>query len=192
MYRSVLFCSPFTRFVFNLRVFRRENLAEWQGGIVAANHISLLDPPLIGMCMPWELNYLAKSELFKVPILGPLIRYVNAIPIRRGGVDRQAIELVREKLSCGANLMIFPEGSRKWFSARPGIGQLAIGTNNAVLPVRIINSNHWLACIFRLRRMQIIIGEPIGLDVVRSYPDNKEGYRALAEYILQTINELQP
>jgi 1-acyl-sn-glycerol-3-phosphate acyltransferase len=189
-YHAVISLDPIIRLLFNVRIEGSFPVSEWQGGLIASNHISYLDPPIVAFCLPIEIYFLAKSDLFKIPGLGWLIRNLNAIPIRRGSIDRAATESGKAVLQAGNSLLVFPEGSRKSFTAKPGIGQLAIQTSSRIIPVRIENSNHPFACMFRLRKMRVIFGNPIERDIVQQNPDTKDGYRALAEYVLKEINGL--
>jgi 1-acyl-sn-glycerol-3-phosphate acyltransferase len=117
-----------------------------QGGlIVAANHISFWDPPLIACACPRELHFLAKEELFATWGLGGLIRGVNAIPIRRGVADLAGLKRAVEVLQRGGALLMFPEGSRmrdgQLHPARPGVGLLAHQADVSIVPCYISGSN---------------------------------------------------
>jgi len=179
------------RVLFRVRILHYHRAKAWQKGIVASNHISLIDPPVVGFLFRREISFLAKSELFAVPVLGWVIRNLNSIPIRRGAIDRQATETVLKRLAAGGTMLIFPEGSRKNFTAKPGIGKIAIEAQAPVLPVLVRNSDKPLACMLGRRRLTLVVGEPIPLETVAGYPDTKEGYRALSEYILSCINALK-
>jgi 1-acyl-sn-glycerol-3-phosphate acyltransferase len=113
--------------------------------IVAANHISFWDPPLIGSSVTREIHYLAKDELFSTPVLGPLIRSVNAIPIRRGSADLSGLSRAIEALKRGGALLLFPEGGRmrdgELHPARPGLGMLAVSADVPIAPCYISGSN---------------------------------------------------
>ena len=113
--------------------------------IVASNHISFWDPPLIGSAVTRELYFLAKEELFATPILGPLIRSLNSIPIRRGTADLSGIARAVEVLKRGGALLMFPEGGRmrdgELHPARPGVGMMAVQADVAIVPCYISGSN---------------------------------------------------
>ena len=117
-----------------------------EGGLViASNHISFWDPPLIGAAIPRESYFLAKEELFQTPVLGPLIRSVNAIPIRRGAADLQGLTRAIDALRRGAAVLLFPEGSRmrdgELHPARPGVGLMAVNAEVPIAPCFISGSN---------------------------------------------------
>ena len=100
------------RFLLRCDVRGRQNIPPSGGVVVAANHISFWDPPLIGAAVPRELHFLAREDLVSGPVLGPLIRSVNAIPIRRGVADMSGLAQAVDRLKAGAALMMFPEGGR--------------------------------------------------------------------------------
>lgn len=121
------------------------------GLIVASNHISFWDPPLVGCAFPRELHFLAKEELFRTPGLGFVIRKLNAIPIRRGVADLSGLSRALDVLKQNQVLLMFPEGSRmrdaELHPARPGVGMMAVQANVPILPCYISGSNRprrWL------------------------------------------------
>ncbi len=127
------------RFVlFGLLRMKSEGLEHLPRGafILASNHRSNLDPPCIGTAVPGAIWYFAKQELFSRPVLGWLIRRLNAIPVRRGRYDRRAIEGALRVLRTGRPLLLFPEGTRR---KRPGLGRprggVALLARRAGVPV---------------------------------------------------------
>jgi len=135
------------------------------GVIVAANHISFWDPPLIGSAIAREVYFLAKEELFETPVLGPLIRSLNAIPIRRGAADLQGLARASEALKRGGAVLLFPEGSRmrdgELHPARPGVGLLAVQADVPIAPCYISGSNPTPAWVVRRERVRIDFGPPL-------------------------------
>ena len=136
----------------------REHIPRSGGLIVASNHISYFDPPLVGTAAVRELHFLAKEELFRPPVFGSLIRAFNAIPIRRGVADLSGLAKAMEVLRSGQALIVFPEGTRsrdgQLRSARPGVGMLAVGTDALIAPCYISGSNRpggWLTRRSKLR-----------------------------------------
>jgi 1-acyl-sn-glycerol-3-phosphate acyltransferase len=132
--------------------------------IVASNHISFWDPPLVGTAAVRELHFLAKGELFETPVLGPLIRAYNALPIRRGVADLRGLTKAMDVLRAGRALIVFPEGTRardgELHDARPGVGMLAVATDARVVPVYISGSNQPRKWLFRLGRLRVWFGPP--------------------------------
>ena len=99
--------------------------------LLVANTVSVLDPPLIGGMIRRRLSFLAKAELFEVPVLGGLIRRLGAQPLRREGPDAGALRTALRVLKSGGALLVFPEGTRGEEGvlgpAKPGAGMLAVG-----------------------------------------------------------------
>jgi 1-acyl-sn-glycerol-3-phosphate acyltransferase len=182
--------ASFVRNVLKAEIIGEEHLNNWNGGIIASNHISLTDPPFIGSLIPQEIYFLAKKELFDIPLFGMLIRKLNAIPIRRGAIDRKAISIVQTTLQKEGSFVIFPEGSRKNFTAKPGIGKVAIKTQCPILPVYIENSQNFGSLFNKSKKLKIIFGKPISPDEYKDHQDQKSDYRNLAVKILERINKL--
>src|SRR5213594_2355607 len=99
------------RLLFRLEAVGRENIPERGPVLLVSNHSSVLDPPLIGGMSDRQLTYLAKAELFEIPLFGALIRGLNARPIRREGADPGALRTARRVLEEGGALLVFPEGT---------------------------------------------------------------------------------
>jgi len=125
---------------FGLRQFGNEGGALPRGCIVAVNHVSMWDPPLVGSTFHRHpVHTLAKAELFRVWPMGPVLRSIDGIPIRRKGYDANAFDEARQALKKGHNLLIFPEGTRRAIGhpgpVRSGLGILVQATRAPVLPV---------------------------------------------------------
>jgi 1-acyl-sn-glycerol-3-phosphate acyltransferase len=140
----------------------REHVPLEGGLIVASNHISFWDPPLVGAAAKRELHFLAKEELFRTPLLGPLIRAYNAIPIRRGMADLRGLSRAIDVLKGGGALMVFPEGSRmkdgQLHPARPGVGLLAVSGNATIVPAFVSGSNRPRRWMLRRGKVRIWFG----------------------------------
>ncbi len=144
------------------KVEGREHIPREGGVIVASNHVSFWDPPLVGTAAVRELHFLAKEELFRTPVLGPLIRTVNAIPIRRGVADLSGLARAMDVLRAGGALLMFPEGTRvrtgELRHARPGVGMLAVATDSRIVPTYISGSQNPSRWLFRLGRLRVAFG----------------------------------
>ncbi len=173
-----------------MEIIGEENLENWKSGILASNHMSYLDPPLLGSVSTVPIHFVAKKELFQIPVLGYIIRQLNAFPIRRGTIDRKALTHMAGLIEDGESVLIFPEGSRKNFSARPGIGKVAVTTQSPVLPIRIENSNRLLSVIFGKRKLKVFIGKPVQPVQVKDTDNVKDIYREYSKNILNLINSL--
>ena len=132
------------------------------GVVVASNHISFWDPPLIGAAVPRELYFLAREDLLRTPGLGTLIRSVNALPIRRGVMDLSGLSRARGRLEQGGALLMFPEGSRmkdgELHPARPGVGMMAVQADVPIVPCYISGSNRQRQWWYRGARVRLWFG----------------------------------
>ena len=112
--------------------------------LIVANHSSFLDPPLVGGMTPRRLTFLAKAELFRVPVFGALIRRLGSQPVRRDGGDVAALRTAQRVLQDGGALLVFPEGTRGdegvLRPAKPGAALLAMQTGVPVVPAYVRGS----------------------------------------------------
>jgi 1-acyl-sn-glycerol-3-phosphate acyltransferase len=140
----------------------REHVPKAGAVIVASNHISFWDPPLVGTAAIRELHFLAKEELFRTFLLGPLIRSFNAIPIRRGVADLSGLTKAMDVLRAGHALIMFPEGTRnrsgKLQAARPGVGMLAVATDARIVPAYIVGSDRPGKWLLRQTKLRVAFG----------------------------------
>ncbi len=123
-----------------------ENIPKEGAVIIAPNHKSNFDPPVIGVCSPRVVHYMAKEELFKNPIFAAVIRYFGTFPVRRGAIDRSAIRQAVKELKNGQPLGIFPEGTRihgeRIGKFHDGMASLALMTGTPILPVAVMGTEH--------------------------------------------------
>lgn len=141
----------------------RDNVPRTGGLIVASNHVSFQDPPLVGAAAMRELHFLAKEELFRIPVFGAAIRAYNAIPIRRGVADLSGLARAIEVLRGGRALIMFPEGSRmrdgELHRARPGVGMLAVSADCHIVPCYISGSERPMQWLLRRGLLRVWFGE---------------------------------
>lgn len=133
--------------------------------IVACNHRSYLDPPVMGVFVPRQIHYMAKKELFAIPILGAAIRSVGAYPVDREAGGTAAIKRSLEVLRRGGCIGIFPEGTRNMggSEAHQGVALLASLAHAPVLPACIVGG----ADALRLGRIKVAFGAPLALPTDR-------------------------
>ncbi|EGO64917.1 lysophospholipid acyltransferase family protein [Acetonema longum] len=159
-----LFRTTF-QIVFRWQVKGVENIPKNQGVIIAANHISLWDPPVIGCAVPGKVHFMAKQELFKIPVFGWIISRLNAFPVKRGTADRNAIREAINRLRQGNVLGIFPEGTRSkkgtLGAGEPGVALIALKAGVPVVPTAVIGTNQVLRNGKILPRFEVIFGKPI-------------------------------
>jgi len=171
--------------LFRLKAHGVEHIPREGGVLLCSNHISVLDPPTLGIHVPRRLHYMAKSELFKFKPFAALITALGAFPVKRGGVSKEAIRTSLQLLRDGHAILMFPEGTRNSdaSSAKRGAALLAIRSGAPVVPCRIVPG-------YRLfRRTHVIYGQPIDLS---SFGDSVDGdaLDRATELIMQRIRGL--
>ncbi len=175
---SYLLVFPVYRLLFRGRTAGNANVPMEGALVVVANHGSHLDPPLLGHALGRPVAFMAKAELFRVPILGPIIRACGAYPVARGASDREAIRTATDRLLEGWATGVFIDGTRQVNGRvnhpQPGAALLAARAGVPLLPVAIVNSHRamgsgqrWL----RLLPIHIRIGTPIPPPASRRRPD---------------------
>jgi len=165
--------------------------------LLVANHSSLLDPPLIGAACRRPLCYLAKAELFRVPLLGWLIGHLNARPVRRDGGDARALKDALRVLDAGEALLVFPEGTRgeegRLREAKAGAGMLAVMSGAAVVPVYIGGTGRALPrgqVLPRPAKVVVRFGPPLTFKLAPGEA-RKDQYRAAAAEMMRAIGQLK-
>ena len=183
--------SGIVGFLFNIKVVNGDREPDDGGYVVCANHVSATDP--IALCYAFRKNqvfFMAKKELFKVPILAPLIKVMGAFPVDRGGSDvsavKTAISLVNEKKSMG----IFPQGHRyvgvdpRGTKTKNGVALIATKTGADILPCYIWRKKNK----FKLfRRTYVIIGERIPFESLNYNPDASGEYARITDIAFDKI-----
>jgi 1-acyl-sn-glycerol-3-phosphate acyltransferase len=168
------------------KIVGAENIPATGGVIIAPNHMSAADPPLVGSAMRRPLHFMAKKELFDVPVLGVLIRRTNAFPVARGKQDIGAFKTILSLLKSGHPALVFPEGTRSKDGnigrARAGVGMIACMSQMPVVPVRIVNSNK----LGSFKQIKVIFGKP--LFPPKEY--TKESYLQFSEQVVEEIKKL--
>jgi len=151
--------------------------------LIVSNHVSVLDPPLVGGAAPRPLFFMAKEELFRVPLFGRLIRSLNARPVRRDGSDMRALKASLALLEEGRALLVFPEGTRGEEGQPPrefkaGVGMLAVMSGAPVVPVYVSGSGAALPrgrALPRLARVRVTFGPPLTFKMAGTMPGTIPG-----------------
>ena len=177
---------------FNYRVIGAENLIEKGPCIIAANHCSYLDPPLVGIACKRAIHYLARKSLLDVPILGSILPDLNVIPVDQKNADRSALMGAIRVIRHGGAVLIFPEGTRSedgsLQAARPGLGMIAAKTGAPIVPLCITGSYEGLpkgARWPKTGQISVLIGSPIF-----SQKDEQRNYLERSNAALEAIARL--
>lgn len=187
---KLLFKVIFT-ITLRLEVSGQENIPKSGPLVIASNHLSLLDPPVIGTAATRKVHFMAKQELF-VPVLGDIYKILGAFPVKRGGADRTAIKHGIDILESGNVLAIFPEGTRsktgKLGKAAPGALMMAGKAQAAIVPACVVGTDI-KRCGRLWPKVKVIFGKPIYLDSERGI--TKDYLNAKTEELMECIAKLQ-
>ena len=183
---------------FSYRVIGAENMIEEGPCIIAANHCSFFDPPLVGVACRRAIHYLARKSLLEWPILGPIFPELNVIPVDRKNADRSALMGAIRVVKNGGAVLIFPEGTRSpdgnLQPAQPGIGMIVSKTGAPVVPVRVTGSYRAFSRkmhIPRIAPIKVSVGSPIRFaNDQKSNADPRSQYQHLSAQILGAIEKL--
>ncbi len=178
------------RWLFKCEAENTENLPEEGGAILCANHTSLLDVIIMSAVLNRQIRYMAKKELFKVPLLSQLISALGAFPVDRGGADVAAIRKTISMVEGGELVGIFPQGTRhpgvdpRTTEVKNGVGMIAYRAKSSVVPVYIKTKNN-RTMLFR--KTKIIVGEPISYEELGYEKGGNAEYKAASELIFDRI-----
>jgi 1-acyl-sn-glycerol-3-phosphate acyltransferase len=176
---------------FRFEVKGRQNVPKKEGFILASNHISYLDPGALGAACPRKLNFMAKHELFKKPMISRLLNSVGAFPLKRGEADRSALKEGINRLKNGAAVVLFPQGSRiveDNATVHPGVAFLALNSGVPIIPAFIKWTEKALprgARSIRPAKISISFGEPIFIE-----RRCKPNYQEIARDVMSRIRDL--
>jgi 1-acyl-sn-glycerol-3-phosphate acyltransferase len=193
------------RFYFRWRVCNPERVPETGPVILACNHASFLDPPLVGAGLRRPIHYLARASLFRFPVTAAILRSWNVVPVDRDGGTGRGLRTILDRLERGGAIILFPEGTRtldgRLQPARSGIGLAVIKSSAPVVPVRVFGTfeafgkrRGWP----RPRRLTVKYGRPLDFAPLRaaaascSKSSVKPIYQEAAAGIMAAIARLEP
>ncbi len=190
---SQVIIFPIYKLIFRGNLIGRENIPQKGSFILVSNHGSLLDPPLLGHAIGRNISFMAKSELFRIPFLGFIIKSCGAYPVKRGIVDKKTIKIACEKLSNNNSIGIFIDGTRQKDGLvnkpKKGAALLSFKNQKMLLPVAIINSHRLVRLKFFIpffSKIVIKVGKPINPPKSAS----KNDLVLLTNYLRETINNM--
>jgi 1-acyl-sn-glycerol-3-phosphate acyltransferase len=192
-----LFGSAY-RALFGLKVVGREHLVTDGPVLVASNHESFLDPPLVGTLYQDEMFYLARKTLMKGPVLTWIYKAWNSIPVDQDRPDMTSLKTIIKLLNSGKRVLVFPEGERSLDGvigvAQPGVGLIAVKSNAVIQPIRIRGAREALprgSGRIRFNQISLHIGPPIRLtEDELTTAKGKHGYQHIADRIMAAIQAL--
>ena len=187
--------------LFRLRVAGQQHIPRTGGVLIASNHASYLDIPILGCGLPRRASFMGRLDLFSGPV-GWLMRYLGWIPIRRERVDRGGFEVAISRVKAGEAVVIYPEGSRtedgRLQPAKPGVGMIVAATGCPVIPAYLEGTYDVLppgAKWIRLRPIRVTYGEPVDFSALLKELDGeskkKEVYQRISQEIMDRIAALE-
>lgn len=175
----------FMHLVFRVKIHGKENMPKNGAVIVAMNHQSLWDGPLAASCLPRELAIMGKKELFKIPLLGSILRWAGAIPVARGKNDIGAIKAALSALKAEKAFAIFPEGRRvrqgEEHAAKSGVALLAERTGAPIVPVAISANYQFLS------KINVYIQKPIYVKKENGEKLTSDELQEVSDYLVQML-----
>lgn len=170
---------------YRIEIIGLENFPKEGGVLLCTNHIDNLDPPVVGITAPRPVHFMAKEELFNVPLLGKLVPHLNAFPVKRGMSDREALRKGLNILKEGKVLGLFPEGTRskdgELGKGLAGAGFFALRTDADVLPCAIIGPYK------SFQPLKVVYGKPIAIEELRK---TKASAEETTDKIMEAIKQL--
>src|SRR4030095_31967 len=199
----------FFRFLYSIlfrwKVFNADRVPKSGPVILAANHASFLDPPLVGAALKRQINYLARENLSRFPVLGWILRNWNVVPVDREGGGAKGLKAILDRLLDGQAIILFPEGTRtkerRLQPARSGIGLTVIKSTAPVVPVRVFGTFEAFGRhmqVPKLRRVAVKFAIPMAFEELRAEAKSstkarlKEIYQEVANEIMAEISKLEP
>lgn len=190
---------------FRARYYNWEQVPARGPVILASNHASFLDPPLIACGLRRPISFLARESLFRFPVIASLLRAWYVVPVDRDGGSASGLRVILGRLLAGGAIILFPEGTRTrdghMQMARAGIGLIVIKSTAPVVPVRVFGSYEAYGRGRRLpsfRRLAVKYGRPLYFEALRleaatcSKAWQKEIYQQVSDEIMTSIAALQP
>jgi 1-acyl-sn-glycerol-3-phosphate acyltransferase len=178
-------CAVVLKPLYRLEVIGAENIPTTGGVIICSNHIDNLDPPVVGVSSTRSIHFMAKDELFKLPVLKSLLPSIQAFPVKRGLSDKQALRTGIQLLKDGKVLGLFPEGTRsktgELGKGLAGAGFFALRTEAEVVPCAIIGPYK------PLKSVKVVFGKPVNFKKLK---EKKGSAEEATELIMDTIQQL--
>lgn len=175
-----------------------ENIPREGGVLLVSNHISLLDPVIVGSAANREIHFMARSNVFNIPLLGPLISVFNAYPVNRGRPDLGALRRTITLLKKGNAALIFPEGTRsfdgKLGKAHDGACFIAHRANVPTIPVYHKGAEKMMprgSKRIRRAKLSVTFGKPIDFSHIVESEIKREMYQEMGVQMMGAISNLE-
>ena len=173
-----------------ITIFGAENLPKDTAYILASNHLSYMDPIIVGLSQKCKISYMARDNLFRNKVFALILRQGQAFPVKRNTADIGALKEAIKRLKGGSPLLLFPQGSRSAVSGKDslesGVGFLAVKSGVPIVPVKITGSDKVLppgAKWVKKHPVTVFLGKPM-------YFTKEDGYPEIAQKVMSQIKEL--
>ena len=187
---------------FRLRVIGRDKIrASWKHGgvLIACNHTSYFDPPVVGVSYGKKTAFLARKSLFKKGFLGWIYPRLNAIPVDQERPDFTSLKRIIKELRAGNPVLIFPEGQRtedgKLMQAEAGVGLVIAKARVPVLPMRIFGAHEAYPPGAKFpkffTRITLCCGDMFEVPEHELGVKGREGYQAIADRVMEAIQDIK-
>ena len=190
-----VFLRVYTRW----EVTGREHVPQAGGVLLVANHTSYADPPIVGAACPRPVHFMAKSELFAIPLLSAFIRRTHAFPVKREAADQQALRRALRLLRGDRVLLIFPEGSRspdgRLMPFEAGAAFVALASEAQVVPVGIDGADRLLPPgkpILLPAKLRVRFGPPVDLSPFRRQRRSRELLQQACDTMSAALSAVLP
>jgi 1-acyl-sn-glycerol-3-phosphate acyltransferase len=187
-----------SRLLFRLEVKGMENIPSAGPFMLASNHRSNLDPPILAVSIRRKLYFLTKAELFDKPMLGSILKKLNCIELKRSGEDKEALKKGLKILDAGRGLLIFPEGKRSrdniLAKGKAGLSLFAFKTGVPVTPVFITGTENVLPIGARFispSKVRVVFGSPLYAEKGIERKRRKPEYQNFVDRIMGAIADLE-
>ncbi|MCA0970330.1 1-acyl-sn-glycerol-3-phosphate acyltransferase [Halobacillus litoralis] len=178
-------CSIIFYPMYRIQVVGKKNIPKDGPVIICSNHISNLDPPIVGITSSRNIYFMAKEELFNNRFIGGILKRVHAFPIKRGMRDRNALRKGLDVLKENHALGLFPEGTRQKSGeigeGLAGAGFFALRSNAYIVPCAIIGPYE------KFKPLKVVYGEPIDMT---KYREEKASAQVVTDRIMEEIRQL--
>ena len=181
-----------------LEAYGNEHVPREGGVLLLSNHVSYLDPFIVGTTARREFYFMARDSIFSVPVIGNLLALHNAYPVKRGTADRRALKYTISLLKDGHAVLIFPEGTRSkdgnLGKARDGVSFIIHNAGVPAIPVYLSGANYlmprWSKWI-RPAKLSTHFGPPIDFSEARKIQDKRLMYNCMSQVIMESIGALR-
>ncbi|MDZ7672262.1 MAG: lysophospholipid acyltransferase family protein [Halanaerobiales bacterium] len=184
---SYYLINLYLKVVHKFKVKGKDNVPKYGPLIVVSNHVSYLDPPIVGAAVKRQLHFMAKTELFEKKWFGYILKKMGTFPVKRGVPDKSAIRNSLNILNNDQTLCMFPEGTRiksgELGEAKPGVTLIALMSKSPILPVAIKHSDD------KNKSLQVAIGKPFLLDEYYDKKLNRDQKDEVGQLIMKKIGK---